>query len=294
MVPPAQLYARAAPRLQAWLRDGLVQVCIVAICLTAAVMLGTPMATRAIVISAMATILFYEPVCIAVAGGTVGHLSMNLRIVRADNFGRVSFGRALLRTVVKAVVGIWVFMAIYFTRRSQGLHDLAAGTVVVPRSVAAVRQGGFAVERVAVLLALALPALAGAQALTADARARAEQIWNRYVALEAAFDPAVADLYSDDAVIRNRRTYPTGEVREATVPAAQYKVLVRTAIPIARARNDISRYSGCTYAAEGARVRVACARFSTLKNYTSPISVLVGPGPAGAWLIFEEISESRP
>jgi len=148
--------------------------------------------------------------------------------------------------------------------------------------------------RLALLLVLALPAAAGAQGLSADARAKAEQLWNRYVALEAAFDPAVADLYADDAVIRNRRTYPTGEVREATVPAAQYKLLVRTAIPVARARNDISRYSGCTYAADGARVRVACARFSTLKNYTSPISVLVGPGPAGAWLIFEEISESRP
>ena len=148
MAVQGQLYARAAPRLQAWLRDGLVQVGIVALCLTAAVMLGTPMATRAIVISAMATILFYEPVCIAVAGGTIGHLSLNLRIARASDLGRVSFGRALLRTVVKAFVGIWVFMAIYFTRRSQGLHDLAAGTVVVPRHAVAGAPRGFTVERV--------------------------------------------------------------------------------------------------------------------------------------------------
>jgi hypothetical protein len=147
--------------------------------------------------------------------------------------------------------------------------------------------------RLAVLLVL-LSAPAGAQALSADARGKAEQLWNRYVALEAAFDPAVADLYAEDAVIRNRRTYPTGEVREATVPAAQYKLLVRQAIPLAKARNDISRYSGCTYAADGPRVRIVCARFSVLKNYTSPISMLVGPGPGGAWLIFEELSESRP
>ena len=148
--------------------------------------------------------------------------------------------------------------------------------------------------RIAAFFVIGYTALASAQGLSADARAKAEQLWNRYVALEAAFDPAVADLYADDAVIRNRRTYPTGEVREATVPAAQYKVLVRQAIPLARARNDISRYSGCTYAAEATRVRVACARFSTLKNYTSPISLLVGPGPGGGWLIFEETSESRP
>ena len=148
--------------------------------------------------------------------------------------------------------------------------------------------------RLATLLVLGLTAAVDAQSLSADARVKAEQVWSRYVALEAAFDPAVADLYADDAVIRNRRTYPTGEVREAVVPAAQYKLLVRQAIPLARARNDVSRYSGCTYAAEGARVRVVCARFSELKGYTSPISVLGGPGPAGAWLIFEELSESRP
>lgn len=148
--------------------------------------------------------------------------------------------------------------------------------------------------RVAAFVVFAFTALVDAQGLSSDSRARAEQLWNRYVALEAAFDPAVADLYADDAVIRNRRTYPTGEVREAAVPAAQYKLLVRQAIPLARARNDISRYSNCSYVADGARVRILCARFSVLKNYTSPISVLVGPGPGGGWLIFEELSESRP
>ena len=148
--------------------------------------------------------------------------------------------------------------------------------------------------RFATFLAIGFTTLAGAQSLSADSRAKAEQIWNRYVALEAAFDPAVADLYADDAVIRARRVYPTGEVREATIPAAQYKTLIRQAIPLAKAKNDISRYSGCTYTAAGPRVRIACARFSTLKNYTSPLSLVVGPGPDGRWLIFEESSESRP
>jgi hypothetical protein len=148
--------------------------------------------------------------------------------------------------------------------------------------------------RIAAFVVVGLTATAAAQGLSADARAKAEQVWNRYVALEAAFDPAVADLYADTAVIRNKRTYPTGQVRELTVPAAQYKTLIRAAMPLAKARNDLNRYSGCTYAAEGVRVRIACARFSVVKNYTSPISLLVGPGPTGGWLIFEEISESQP
>ena len=149
---------------------------------------------------------------------------------------------------------------------------------------------------VTAFLLVTAPVGVAAQGLSADARAKAEQLWNRYVALEAAFDPAVADLYADDALIRNRRTYPTGEVREATVPAAQYKMLVRQAIPIAKARNDISRYSGCMFTPRGQqeRVRIVCSRYSVLKDYTSTIALLVGPGPSGAWMIFEELSESRP
>jgi hypothetical protein len=146
-----------------------------------------------------------------------------------------------------------------------------------------------------VLCAIQTAAIAQA-ALSSDRRQQAETIWNRYVSLEAAFDPALADLYADDALIQNRRTYPTGETRLATVPATTYKQLVRKAIPVAKAQNDVSRYSNCRFMAseQADRVRIICERYSVLKDYTSPIALLVGPGPAGAWLIHEELSESRP
>jgi hypothetical protein len=136
-------------------------------------------------------------------------------------------------------------------------------------------------------------AAAAAQGLPADTRAKAEQVLARYIALEHAFDPAIADLYADDAVIRTKRTYPTGEVRDLTISATDYKALIRKTVPLAKTRGDTSRYSGCTYAADGARVRIGCTRYSELKGYSSPISLLVGPGPGVAWLIFEELSESR-
>ena len=148
---------------------------------------------------------------------------------------------------------------------------------------------------VTMIVALAVSATAVAQGtLSGEARAKAEQTMSRYIALERAFDPAIADLYADDAVIRNKRTYPTGEVRDLTIAVADYKALIRRTIPLAKASGDVSVYTGCTYAAEAARVRIACARYSQLKGYSSPISLLVGPGPAGAWLVFEELSESRP
>lgn len=144
---PGQLYARAAPRLQAYLRDFLVYMAILVGCMTVAVVIGTPVATQASVISYIAILLLYEPLSIALFGGTIGHLSLNLRIARARDFGPVSFPQALLRTVVKGLIGLPVFLAVYFTSRCQAVHDLVAGTVVIPRDPAAVPPRGFALER---------------------------------------------------------------------------------------------------------------------------------------------------
>ena len=144
----SQLYARAAPRLRAYMRDFFVYIAILVSCMTAAVVIGSDMVTRVSVIVCGALLLLYEPVSIAVAGGTIGHLSTNLRIVRANDLGRVSFARALVRTFVKGVLGLWGFVSIYFTRKCQGIHDLAAGTVVIPRDPAGVPAHAFAVEKV--------------------------------------------------------------------------------------------------------------------------------------------------
>lgn len=133
-----------------------------------------------------------------------------------------------------------------------------------------------------------------ATAAAASSQQRAEELFERYQSLAAAFDPAAADLYADDAVITNRRTYPTGEVRELSLPAAQYKELVRAAMPLAKSRGDTNTYSDVQYAIEGDKVRVSAQRYSELKKYTSTLVLVLGPGPDGRWQVLEEHSESRP
>lgn len=91
-----------------------------------------------------------------------------------------------------------------------------------------------------------------------------------------------------------KRTYPTGEVRELTIPAPQYKELARATMPLAKARGDLSTYTNVRYAVEGEGVRIRAKRFSELKKYDSPLSLLVKPSASGSWLIQEELSESRP
>ncbi len=123
-----------------------------------------------------------------------------------------------------------------------------------------------------------------------DARA----LFERYKQLEKTFDPAAADLYADDAVIKNKRAYPTGQIREIAIPAPQYKALIRQAMPVAKARGDTSSYSEVTFKVEGTGVRIRAIRFSNLKKYSSPISLFVAPNADGQWLIREELSESQP
>jgi len=145
------------------------------------------------------------------------------------------------------------------------------------------------------LLTSCTAAWAAAPAKPEDPRLRsARTLFESYVRLQHAFDSKLADLYSDQAIIRNKRTYPDGRVRDTEIAAAQYKTLMRATMPLSKLRGDLSNYSEITYEVEGDGVRIKAKRYSELKKYSSPISILVKPSAGGAWRIFEELTESRP
>lgn len=142
------------------------------------------------------------------------------------------------------------------------------------------------------VLLVALSLFYGSASATSTDQAKA--VFVRYVQLEHSFDPAAADMYTDDALIKNKRTYRTGQVRELTMPAPKYKELIRQSMPLAKARGDTNSYSNVSYTEEGSGVRVHASRFSNLKKYSSQLSLLIAPDKSGRWLIHEEISESQP
>ena len=143
-------------------------------------------------------------------------------------------------------------------------------------------------------LALAVLLTCLSQAHAADPIAQARLLLAKYVESYHAFDPAVAELYSDEAVVANRRTYPDGQVRSLSLTGAQYKALLRQVMPLAKARGDISQYRNPRFSVEPGGVRIQLTRYSQLKHHTSPMSLLVGPGKDGAWVVLEEHSESVP
>ena len=123
---------------------------------------------------------------------------------------------------------------------------------------------------------------------------RARTFFARFVEISHAFDPAVADLYADEARIVSVRKYPNGAERKFEIKGAEYKSLIREVMPIAKARGDTDSYADVSYQRQGARVWIRTTRYSALKQYSSPYSLLVGPDALGTWLIYEEHSVTRP
>lgn len=142
--------------------------------------------------------------------------------------------------------------------------------------------------------ALLLAVMATCTAIASENEDRAKEIFNQYVSLSDKFDPAVADLYSDEAKIQNKRTYPNGEARVMTIEAKKYKALIRTAMPLAKARGDTNKYTDVSYLEKDSKVTITATRFSNLKKYSSPITLVVGADPEGKWRILEETSQSKP
>lgn len=132
----------------------------------------------------------------------------------------------------------------------------------------------------------------GLPAAADPAVVRARELFAKMASGEAAFDPAVADLYCDDALIRNTRTLADGSQQVVEIPAPQYKQLIRTTIPLAAARADRIEYSDVVAVPTAGGVRVTASRHSLRKEAAEPVSLLVGDCAGGGYGIREDISQT--
>ena len=133
-----------------------------------------------------------------------------------------------------------------------------------------------------------------AVAPTEAAVTRARELFAKMTAGEAAFDASVADLYCDDALIRNTIVQADGSQRVLEIPAPQYKQLLRRTIPLGASRADRIDYSDVVAVAVDGSVRVTASRHSLRKEAVEPVSLLVGDCAGGGYGIREEITQSSP
>jgi hypothetical protein len=132
-------------------------------------------------------------------------------------------------------------------------------------------------------------------AASGAAKQSAAALFSRYQDLEHAFDPALVDLYADDARIVSRVIVPGRPPTVRKWSGQQYKELLGRALKKAKEKKqDLNYYSATTYLDEGDRVRIKTLRYAELQKAVSPVELLVGPDSSGTWRIFEELSESHP
>ena len=74
----------------------------------------------------------YDPISISVFGRTIGQNAMGIRVKREDDEDKnISFPSALLRYILKAVLGWISFLTIGKSLKKKAIHDSAVHSVVV-------------------------------------------------------------------------------------------------------------------------------------------------------------------
>lgn len=132
---PAEGYPRLVRRLRGVFIDGLV-VPIAAMGTLVALSYAGVESTWIRVACPLLVVLLLEPVAVSVTGGSIGHHLTGLRVRKEHVDERINVLAATVRFVVKAVFGLPAFFVAFVTRKRQGLHDLAAKSLIVHKSSA--------------------------------------------------------------------------------------------------------------------------------------------------------------
>lgn len=139
------MLARPVTRLAGRLLDGVIFLIVAGIVLSRAGVTSTasltePVYSRSVQIADVLDVT-YELLLIALLGQTVGCLVVGVKVVRAEDLAVPGLWRALRRVVVVDLAGLvpvigFVLLVVVFAwmlwdPRRQGLHDKAAGTIVI-------------------------------------------------------------------------------------------------------------------------------------------------------------------
>jgi len=77
--------------------------------------------------------IFYEPLCLTF-GCTVGNYAKGIRVRRfSDTNQKINFFQAIIRYLVKVLLGWISFLTIHSNPSKRALHDLASGSVMIYR-----------------------------------------------------------------------------------------------------------------------------------------------------------------
>lgn len=126
-------YVRLIKRIRAVLIDGV---------LIPVVALGTLIIGDSLGVTGVAAkmalivcpIFILEPAMLSLTGGTVGHHLVGIKVTQKDGVKYINIFAAVIRFLVKILLGWLSFIFVFTTRKHQAVHDLIAGSIVTHRN----------------------------------------------------------------------------------------------------------------------------------------------------------------
>jgi uncharacterized RDD family membrane protein YckC len=80
-------------------------------------------------------VYLYEPVCVSLFGGTLGHFLIGLRVKQAGKPDKkLSILVAMFRFFMKTILGWISFLTIGSNNHKRAIHDFASGSIVLPKA----------------------------------------------------------------------------------------------------------------------------------------------------------------
>jgi len=135
--PQPIAYGTFTKRIRALITDmALSAGVIVLLLILGSVSDNIPGSGRVLLFLMFAQVLLYEPIMVWQFGATVGHRAANLRVVSDSTNGNPTFLQALVRYLIKGMLGMVSFLAMFVTTRHQSFHDYLSRTTVQVRDLA--------------------------------------------------------------------------------------------------------------------------------------------------------------
>jgi len=122
----------------------------------------------------------------------------------------------------------------------------------------------------------------------------AKAFFKNYEKLGAEFDVKIGDLYARTAKIHAYRLYPHGLEKQGEMTGAQWRGLVKLAMPVAKAKNDKSTFSNIVITPADSGYKIKADRYSVAKCYKDTgYYMVLGKGDEGQLQIVEEYMETQ-
>jgi hypothetical protein len=123
--------------------------------------------------------------------------------------------------------------------------------------------------------------------------AQAREFFDTFAQLDKQRDLEILNMYSDTAIVIDRRPSPNGRMTDLKIPIVAFKPMLKGLFTVANAADDPPTvYREIKQYVEGDGIRIESDGYSPSEEFQRHLSMLILPAGENAWRIEELIVES--